>query len=1005
MTRRVEDMRYPVASRKRCLEMVARVGAVLLAFSALTLPTMVEAQGPPLTTISDTIYRADGTPASGTVLISWPTFQTATGNVVAAGGQSISIGVGGAFVAQLTPNVGATPSGTYYVAVFQLDDGTVRTQYWSVPTTSPVTISAVLTTPGTGLANTVATEAYVNQAVANVGAGSYVSISGATMTGPLTLPAPPTSPNQAADKQYVDSSASVKADLLNGLVPTGELGTGTATANTCLTGGSTWGACGGGAPAGITYATTALNWSQTLSSALTGGTQATVTLSPCPTGIDTTSGAGYDVLISGGGNSEAVGVVPAAGGCTSGAASGTVTFTPFFSYPAGSTIGSASGGLQETLNAACGTDPSSWKNNQCNVTIPSNGPGYPNHSINTYNVAGTIYWHSNQSVLNGYGVSLNCNERGPCLQIGDLLNSNDYTTDTVLGLSFRTPTNLTSIPAFVGTGITQTQRLSQVVTITTAAPHGFRPGDMVTILFTDNNAYWGDAVVTAVPNATTFQYAHSGADVPAQTTPGVVALSYTAVLDDGLNTHFVDISYDKDGENGAFNNFFDLWDDENASIDHFTNNGISLNANANWTGSFVFSAGNQGAAHQIAPVLTLRDSTITANFSNGLTFYNSNGIYVENTVLQATGPWQVYASNSTGNYQGAYLKNIYSESGPQLNPLSPARSPFPGTGVAGLIAGPSSGAAAFNIAGSGPSGWFATGGGGSVNYSYFVVAKDATAGTQTSPMQVLNYSSTGSDAIPVRWPRVANGTDAITYDLIRTTTPAGVGGTFPYNGGCGGGSAAACGSVATNLAQCTGLVCSYTDSGAAVTTTYSIAQGNYSGNLVFWPGSIVTSNRSVAVDVETSNVVGVGLAGNPIQIASSCNLWGATSPGGYTDCYTSMTAANNGVPNQTATLMTDGSSAGGGMSLSKGRLNFSTSPAASLQPHHIITLVDSQPALTRSTWGYRPTASATDTWIGTDVSSGAPDLIRGNSLLARLFRLRITLRRRAMESMLTGWSG
>ncbi|MGB9195800.1 MAG: hypothetical protein WCB53_02615 [Terriglobales bacterium] len=182
-------MRYPVASRKRCLEMVARVGAVLLAFSALTLPTMVEAQGPPLTTISDTIYRADGTPASGTVLISWPTFQTATGNVVAAGGQSISIGVGGAFVAQLTPNVGATPSGTYYVAVFQLDDGTVRTQYWSVPTTSPVTISAVLTTPGTGLANTVATEAYVNQAVANVGAGSYVSISGATMTGPLTLPA------------------------------------------------------------------------------------------------------------------------------------------------------------------------------------------------------------------------------------------------------------------------------------------------------------------------------------------------------------------------------------------------------------------------------------------------------------------------------------------------------------------------------------------------------------------------------------------------------------------------------------------------------------------------------------------------------------------------------------------------------------------------------------------------------------------------------------------------
>ncbi len=45
---------------------------------------------------------------------------------------------------------------------------------------------------------------------------------------------------------------------------------------------------GGGSPAGITYATTAQNWTQTISSKLTGGTQANVTLTPCPTGIDTT---------------------------------------------------------------------------------------------------------------------------------------------------------------------------------------------------------------------------------------------------------------------------------------------------------------------------------------------------------------------------------------------------------------------------------------------------------------------------------------------------------------------------------------------------------------------------------------------------------------------------------------------------------------------------------------------------------------------------------------------
>jgi hypothetical protein len=923
--------------------------------------------------------------------------------------------------------VGATPTGTFYVVVFQLDDGTVRTEYWAVATTSPTTIAAVRTTPGTGLGNMAVTQQYVNaavanraldstvvhlagaetisgtkqfavapslpapagsadaankgyvdMAVANVGSGSYVSKSGDTMTGPLSLPGPPTAPTQAADRQYVDSGLAVKADLVTGLVPAGELGTGIASSATCLTGNSTWGSCGGGAPAGITYATTALNWSQVMTSPLTGGIPATVTLTPCPVGIDTTSGAGYQVLVSGGANSEAASVATATGACTPGATSGTITFTPFFSYAGGYTIGSASSGIQETLNAACGTDPSSFRNIQCNVTIPSNGPGYPNHSLSTYNVGGTIYLHSNQSVFNGYGASLNCNGRGPCLQVGDLANSNDYANDTVLGLSFRSPTNLSSSPAFAGTAVTQTQRLSQVVTITTATAHGFRPGDMVTIMFTDNNAFWGDAVVTAVPNSTTFQYAHSGSDIPAQTTPGVVALAYEAILDDAINTHLTDISYDKDGENGAFNNFFDFWDDENASVDHFNNNAISVNNSANWTGSFVFSAGNQGAAHQIAPVITVRDSSITANYSNGLTVYNSNGIYVENTVLQATGPWQVYSANSTGNYQGAYLKNIYSESGPQMNPLSPAHSPFPGTGVAGLIAGPSSGAAAFDIAGGGGTqGWFATGGGGSVGYSYFVVAKDGTTGTRTSPMQILNYSSTGSDSIPVRWPRVASGTDVFTYDVIRISTPSGVGGTYPYAGGCGGGSTTACGSIATNLAQCSGLVCTYTDNGSAVTATYSILQGNYAGSLVFWPGSIVTVNRSVLVDVEESNVVGVGLFGNPVQVADQCSFWGATSPGGYTDCLGSMTSSNNAVPNQTATLMTDGASAGGGMTLSKGRLNFSTSPSASLQPHHIITLIDSQPALTRSTWGYRPAAGANDTWIGTDVASGGVQLNQG----------------------------
>jgi hypothetical protein len=904
---------------------------VLVTFSAMVaLQARAEAQSPALTTITGTIYRADGTTAFGTALIAWPSFQSAEGDVVAAGNLAVAIGPLGAFTTQLVPNVGATPSGTYYVVVLQLDDGTVRTEYWAVTTTSPTTIDAILVTPGTGLGNFAATQQYVDEAVADraldstvvhlagaeeitgtkqftaspslpsptgstdaankgyvdaavatVGSGAFVEKAGDTMTGPLTLPSDPTSPNQATDRHYVDTGLLEKADLVTGKVPSGELGSGVASSATCLAGNSTWSSCGGGAPAGITYATTALNWTQTIASALTSGTQATVTLTPCPSGIDTTSSAGYQVLLSGGGNSEAVSVISVVGGCTSGAASGTIGFTPFNSYAAGYTVGSASSGIQETLNVACGIDPTAYKNSQCNVTIPANGP---NSSVNVYNIFGTIYFHSNQSILTGYGTSLNCMGRGACLQVGDLKNSNNFTDLTVSGLTFRSPVNVAGSPAFAGVVVSHTQRLSQVTSITTASPHGFRVGDMVTILFTDNNQFWGDAVITAVPSSTNFQYAHTGDDIAAQTTPGVVALAYVAVLDNAEDTHLIDISYDLAFDDGAFNNFFDFWDDENATVDHFNNQANPLNNNANWTGSFLFSAGNQSM--QIAPVITLRDSNITANSSNGITVFNSNGLYIENTVLQATGPWQVYAANSTGNFQGAYLKNVYSESTTDLNRLSPPRSPFLGLGIAGLIAGRASGAAAFQIMGTGGTqGAFATGGTGATAYSYFIVANDTTTGTQTSPLQVLNWLSTGSDAIPVRWPRVANGTDTMTYDVVRIATPFGLGSVYPYSSGCTGGLGGACGSVAQSISQSTacsgGLVCIYTDNGSSSTSPYTINLGTYLGNLNFWPGSIVSMNKSVTVDTEQQNSVGIGLSGNPLQLANQCTDYGIGSAGGY----------------------------------------------------------------------------------------------------------------------------
>jgi trimeric autotransporter adhesin len=79
-------------------------------------------QTPATTTISDIVYRADGTPAGGTLLISWPAFITASGQAIAAGNTSVTLGTGGTLNVALVPNVNATPANTVYSVVYQLND-------------------------------------------------------------------------------------------------------------------------------------------------------------------------------------------------------------------------------------------------------------------------------------------------------------------------------------------------------------------------------------------------------------------------------------------------------------------------------------------------------------------------------------------------------------------------------------------------------------------------------------------------------------------------------------------------------------------------------------------------------------------------------------------------------------------------------------------------------------------------------------------------------------------
>src|SRR5690349_2032061 len=137
------------------LSVIAAVG-----ISRMSIP-LEAANGPAMTTVADVIYGADGATASGTLLISWPAFTTSDNKPVAAGTKSVQLGAGGSFSVDLAPNDGATPAGTLYTVVFQLDDGVPKTEYWSVPTNSPATVAAVRSTPGTSTTAQLVSRQYV----------------------------------------------------------------------------------------------------------------------------------------------------------------------------------------------------------------------------------------------------------------------------------------------------------------------------------------------------------------------------------------------------------------------------------------------------------------------------------------------------------------------------------------------------------------------------------------------------------------------------------------------------------------------------------------------------------------------------------------------------------------------------------------------------------------------------------------------------------------------------
>ncbi len=140
--------------------------------SLLLSTDLARAAGPSTSVVTDTVYRADGTAAAGTLVISWPSFTTADNKPVAAGQKTVKIGAQGAVSIPLVPNFGAVPAGTFYTVTYKLDDGSTSQEYWSVPAAPVTTIGAIRSklVPA-GQAVQYATRQYVDTMLAGIGSG------------------------------------------------------------------------------------------------------------------------------------------------------------------------------------------------------------------------------------------------------------------------------------------------------------------------------------------------------------------------------------------------------------------------------------------------------------------------------------------------------------------------------------------------------------------------------------------------------------------------------------------------------------------------------------------------------------------------------------------------------------------------------------------------------------------------------------------------------------------
>jgi hypothetical protein len=941
---------------------------VMLGVSMLAVSTLAWAAGPGLTTISDTVYRADGTAAAGAALISWPAFVTAEGNAVAAGKKSVAIGPGGAFTSELVPNVGATPAATYYTVVFQLDDGTVRTEYWAVPTTSPTTIAAVRTTPGTGVSNGLASKQYVDAAVANravdaavvhlsggetitgtkqfaappvlpapagandaankgyvdtavqnVGAGNYVAKAGDTMTGPLTLAGDPTAVNQAANRHYVDTGLGAKANLVGGVVPTNQLGAGAADGAVCLKGNSTWGACGASGDAVSIRGTT-----------VAAGTPAD----------------GQVITYEAASNTYK----PKAGGSAGSVYQTTKYATDFQFSVAPSADLSAPGAKTVTL----GSCPVGVRGDEADYWVYISGTGNAEAVLVT---GGTCAGDGNSGTLQF--TTANAHAAGYTIMSASagIAEASIAARYKPRGVAFPSGGKIIAPTGDIAIyGQLTIKSIGQTVE--------FTGGTQACYSATTACVYIGDKANSSMVMDVSLVNFRGRPMVPGSTQAMVEV--------NAQHTRIVNLMGLYEPTGGTFGYWVKVDDDQAFLLDGLdTPTGLgTLKCDATFCGSYVYNPEDFGHAPAVG---WLKHMNLSAQCNgNGVDWGGGNTLQVSDSVIQGYSQFGVRGGLTGGGYGNIKLTNVYFEdSGACPNPLDGSNPSS--TGTAGVIirGGPIS-----ISGGEGPGGHFPTyANTGSTTYRYYVVPRHASYGYGT-PLLAGSANSNGTGNITVKWPDIAG---AASFDLLKIAAGTGPYGLDVVPNGTGNYA------VATSLIRssaCAGGICSFTDTQAAP-ASYTVNLPTYFPKLSLWPGGLTLASSAdynssmLAATAEVHDVTPANsirgfntvLGGEGISLSAMRCPQIVQRSAAWIACRDAVLPPKIQLPE--ALLLQTAGLANAFVNL-KGKINMGTLGGGT---GHIVTLSDSNFQKTVSTQTLRASNDANDAYIGYDQGNGNPPTI------------------------------